>query len=345
MQRRLAVTERVAVLDVVVDQRRLVEALDRHRDLAERVGHRRVRIVLQRLVDANRQERPPPLAGAGQFGAGEGLGLAGGRAAEQRVERRRLEPALDVLAQRVEIEAPRPVVAGRMDEVPDPLDVDRRVLAVVLQQRDRDPRNRRRLHVGERPLQDRDAAYADDSLDLAGLDQRHDEGRSLRHEHGVAEALGFFLQILDGAEAALLAEQAELVERGRAAVLDPQALGHQQQPPVVGHRRKLLAPHLVAEDDADVIDVLRVDPVPRDERFGPLAQLVEHERRRQIVLGFRDVGLHLPEDEFALAPRLRDGLLRRTVGHLRHRARQRDERQRSGRCGGFHRVCGRRAQL
>ena len=138
VQRGLAVAARVAVLDVVVDQRRLVEALHRHRDLAQRVRRRRMRVVPQRLVHADGEEGPPALAGPGELGAGQRLGLAGsGGPPNSCVERRGLEPALDIAPQRVEIEPAGPVVARGVDEVPDPFDVDGRVLAVVLQQRNR----------------------------------------------------------------------------------------------------------------------------------------------------------------------------------------------------------------
>ena len=89
------------------------------------------------------------------------------------------------------------------------------------------------FHVGERPFEHGQAADADDRVDLAGLDERHHERRAFGHENGIAEPLGLLLEILDRAEPALLAEQAELVERRRALVLDAQALGQQQQPAIV----------------------------------------------------------------------------------------------------------------
>ena len=99
VQRGLAVAARVAVLDVVVDQRGLVEALHGHGHLAQRVGRRGVRVVLQRLVHADGEERPPALAGAGQLAHGPASrSRPAARSAEQLVERRGGEPALDVLA-------------------------------------------------------------------------------------------------------------------------------------------------------------------------------------------------------------------------------------------------------
>ena len=289
--------------------------------LRNAAGGAGVRIFLQRLVHADREERPPALAGAGELAAGQRLGLALGRTAEQLVERRRREPALDVLAQRVEIEPASPVVARRMDEVPDPFDVHPGVLAVVLQERDRHARDGRRLHVRVGPLQHREAAHADDGLDLAGLDERHHQRRALGDEHGVAELLRLLLQVLDGAQAALLAQQPELVERRGAAVLHAQALGQQQQALVVGHRGQVLAPRLVAEQHADVVEVAGIDAVRADDLLRARTELVEDERRRDLAPPRSHIGLHLPQHDFALRPGLRNGFLGRAHDCRRHRAR------------------------
>ena len=138
------------------------------------------------------------------------------------------------------IEAPGPIVAGEVDRLPDPLDVDGCVLAVVLQQRYCDSGYGRGLHVRKRALQDGQTTDSDDGFDLAGLDERHDQSRAFGDEHSVAEALGFGLQILNGAETALLAEQPEFIERGWAAIFHTQALGKQQQASIVWHRGELL---------------------------------------------------------------------------------------------------------
>ena len=236
----------VRVFDVVVHERGLVKALDGDRGPAQRLRERLCRIVLQRLVRARGQKRPPPFAVGGQPASGDAIGLAV-RRPEHGVERLGREPGLDLGSQRVEVEPPRAIVAGEVDDVPDPVDVDRGVLAVVLKERNRHARNGRRLHVGERALEHRQAADADDRVDLAGLNQRHDERRPFGHEHGIAEPLGLLLQVLNRAQPALLAEQPELVERRRALVLDPHALGQQQQPAIERHRGQMLGPHLVVD--------------------------------------------------------------------------------------------------
>jgi hypothetical protein len=40
-----------------------------------------------------------------------------------------------------------------MDDIPHPVDVNRRILAVILEKRDRNTRNRRRFHVGKGTFQ------------------------------------------------------------------------------------------------------------------------------------------------------------------------------------------------
>ena len=251
-------------------------------------GSGSIGIVLQRLVGARRQERPPPLAIRRQPFAGDAIRVTLGRS-EQRVEGRRREPRLDLGPQRIEVEPARAVVAGEVDDVPDPVDVDRRVLAVVLQQRDRDAGNRRGFHVGKGALEDRQAADADDRVDLARLNQRHDQRRTFGDEHRVAEALRFLLQILNRAQAALLAEQPELVERRRALVFDAQALGQQQQPAVERNRRQMFAPDFVVEQDPDIVAVLGVHAAELDDGVGLDAQLVEDERRHERVAPRVDV--------------------------------------------------------
>ena len=304
-----------------MDQRRLVKALDGDRDLLQRLRERRVGILSQRAVDAHGQERPPAFAGAGQPRASEALGVRRSRS-EQRIESAGREPRVDFAADRVEIHAERAVVAGEVDEVPDPVGVDIGVDAVVLQQRNRDARYRRGFHEGERFLEHRQAAHADDRVDLAGLDDRHDERRSFRDEHGVAEPLGFVLQVLNRAQPAVLAEQAELVERRGALGFDAQALRQEQQPPLEGDAGERVAPGLVVDQHADVVAVLPIDPGAVDDLGRVLAQLVDRHRRHRLHVG--DVRFHERADAIPLEPGLRNGLLRWPFLLHRQQTRQGD---------------------
>ena len=129
-------------------------------------------------------------------------------------------------------------------------------LAIVLQQRNRHAGNRGRFHVRKRLFQHRQTTDAHDRVDLAGLNQCHDQRRAFGHQHGITQPLGFVLQILNRALAALLAEQAEVVERRRAVVFQPQALGQQQQPAFVRHRRQRIAPHAAIQHHADIVMIL-----------------------------------------------------------------------------------------
>ena len=180
----------------------------------------------------------------------------------------RREPEVDFVAQRAEIEAARLVVAGEVDVIPDPVEIDGRVDAVVLEQRHRHAGNRRCFHVGKRALEHAEAAHADDRLDLPGLDQRHDDRGAFRDEHRVAEPLGFRLQILDRAKAALFAEQPEFIERRGAFALHAQTFRQQQQPAAERHAGERLAPHLVVQQHADVVAIDRIAAELRNQRVG-----------------------------------------------------------------------------
>ena len=165
-----AVTHRVVVLDVIVNERSFVETLDRNRDLPDVLGQRGFGVLAQRLKGRNRQERPPPFAGPLEPIPRDAFGLAFGIAHDQ-VERGRAKPEFDLIAQRPQVEPPRPVVAGEMDVLPDPVEVHGCVNAVVLQQGDGDSGNGGRLHVRKGALEHAQATDAHDGLDLAGLNE------------------------------------------------------------------------------------------------------------------------------------------------------------------------------
>ena len=226
------------------------------------------------------------------------------------------EPAIHLLTQRGEIHPPRLVVGGEVDVVPHPVEIHRGIDAVILQQRHGDARDGGRLHIRKSALQHGDAAHADNGLDLPRLDERHDDGRALRHQDRVAEPLRLRLQILDGAEAALLAEQAEFIERRRAFALDAEALREQEEPALERHRGQRLAPELVVQQHADVVAVERISAEPREQLVRMHLQLLQRQRRHGLHLG------HVLADELQKAVpldrRLRDVLLRLAEALDRH---------------------------
>ena len=142
-----------------------------------------------------------------------------------------------------------------MDVIPNPIQIDVRIDAIILQERDGHTRNGSRFHIRKSALQNTQATHAHDGFDLPRLDQRHDNGRALRHQHRVAEAFGFCLQILNAAKPALLAQQAKLIKRGRAFALHTKALGQQEQSSFKRHLRKMFPPHFVADENTNVIPV------------------------------------------------------------------------------------------
>ena len=286
VQRALAVALVVAVLDVVVHQRGLVEALDRSGELHETSG--RLRALLhalagERHVHAGAEVGSPALAVALDPLARD-LVCHALRRAHDASELRGREPALHLALQSVEVESVGLVVRGEMDHVPDLIRVDVRVDAVVLQERDRDARDRDRLHMRETLLEHVEAADPDDGLDLPGLDHAAHDGGALGHQHGVAQALRLGREVLDRAQAALLAEQTELVEGRGAVLLDAQALWDQEQPALEGHARQLVAPGLVVEQHGRVVGVALVEAGARAELLREGAQVGHRDRRHEAAL-------------------------------------------------------------
>jgi len=196
-----------------------------------------------------------------------------------------------------------------VDVLPDPVEINRSVDAIVLQQRNGHAGNRRRFHVGKRAFQNTQTTHADNGFNLAGLNQRHDNGRTFRDQHRVAEFLGFALQILNRAQAALLAQQTEFVERRGAFALDPQAFGQQQQSTLVRHAGQRLAPHFVVDQHTDVIAINGVALQGFDDTFRVDFEFFDRQRRNRIILG--NVVSHHVQDMMPLNRRLRNVLLRR----------------------------------
>ena len=169
-----------------------MEAFDADRDFAEIRRNRRFGIIAQSTERGDSKERSPAFAGERQPVPRDALGVAV-RLAHHVLERGVSEPCPDFLAQRAEIEAARFVLAREMDDIPDPVEIDGGVDAIILQQGNGDAGDRRRLHVGKRALQHRNARHADDGIDLSGVDQLHHQRRTLGHQHGVTEPLGLVL--------------------------------------------------------------------------------------------------------------------------------------------------------
>ena len=244
-----------------------MKALDGDRDFADVRRQRRLGRIAQSLESRHRKEWPPAFARALEPFAGNLLRFAADRPHDF-CQRLRGKPRIDFIPQRSQIEPAGLVIAGQMDVIPDPVEIDGRVDAIILQQRNRHAGNRRCFHVGKRALENTEAAHTDNRLDLPGLDQRHDNRRALRDEHGIAEPLGFSLQVLDRAKPALLAKQPELVEWRGAFAFHAQAFWKKQQPAAARHGGEGLAPHLVIDQDADVVAIDRITAEKGNHRVG-----------------------------------------------------------------------------
>ena len=307
----LVVPAVILVLDVIVDERGLVEKFGREGNLFDVLGERIAAVFAQRFEGGDGEERTPAFSVTGEPFAGDILLPALGRP-HHGGDAFGSEPAFDLFMKSGEIETTGVIVTGEVEIFPDPVDIDGRVDAVILQQRHGDRRDRRRLDVGESALKHGETRNPDDGLDLAGLNQRHDDGGAFRHEDGITESLGFVLKILDRAKSALLAEQAELVKGRRAFVLDAQALRHEEKAALVRDLGERLAPHFVVETDGGV---MQIGLVPFVSQLGENAARMHVElleRHGRDGIGYGDVVADRAEKKVTLLLRLGDVLLRRT---------------------------------
>ena len=208
-----------------------------------------------------------------------------------------------------------------MDVVPHPVEIHGRINTVVLQQRHGDAGNGGGLHVGEAALQHAEARNADDGLDLPRLDERHHDGAALGDKHRIAETLGFVLEILNRALAALFAQQAKLIERRGAFAFEAQAFRHEQQPTLERHGGELLAPQLVVDQNTHVVAVDGRAADALDEAICVLAEFSERDGWRGAK--FSDVISHRVQNRRALFDGLRDVFLRLTKTRWSHRLRER----------------------
>jgi hypothetical protein len=107
---------------------------------------------------------------------------------------------------------------------------------------------------------------------------------------GITEALGFGLQVLNRAQAALFAKQAELIERSGTFVFHAQTFRKQQQAAIVGHGSELIAPHFVVDQYSGVIAESRVNAGQSHNIIGVPLQLVDEKRRSELITSRFDIG-------------------------------------------------------
>ncbi len=323
MQRLLPVTQPVLILDVIVDQGSLVKAFDRNGDIPDVLRKRRAGSLPQGLEDGHGEERPPSLASPGQPLPGERFGLAF-RRTEQALKFFVLKPPVHLLTQRAEVEPARLVFTGQMDVIPYPVNVHVGIDAIVLEERDGHAGNGGRFHIGKGALEDAQATDADDCLNLSRLNQRHDDRGSFRDEDGIAQALGFGLQILNGAKAALFAEQAKLIKGRRTLAFHSQAFRKEEQAALKGNGGERFTPHLIIDQHADVIAVNGVASQHRHNAIGVPFKFLRGQWRNRHT--FPHVLPHDMEDVIPLDLSLRNIGLGRTK--TLHRNRLRDSQGR-----------------
>ena len=218
VQRLLAVAETVVVLDVVVDQRRLVERLDRHGRASHGVGEaghvrRAVRprcpAAGQGVVDGQRDERPRVLAALGQEVVGDRFGGRDGIQRRQPLPIDFRQPRAATLsrppsgpARPARTAAPPPAsggctcasaapagAAGHWIISSHPILVDRRVAAVARQQRHGHAGDAGQQDLVDRLLQHVQAGHAQNGVHVAADDDLHHDRRAFGHQHPVAQSL------------------------------------------------------------------------------------------------------------------------------------------------------------
>src|SRR6186713_1094689 len=142
-----------------------------------------------------------------------------------------------------------------MDVIPDPVQVDGRINAVVLKEGHGNAGNGGGFHVRKGAFEHGQATDSDDGLDLSRLNEAHDDGGAFSDQDGVTEAFGLMLQVLDRAKPALLAEQSKLIEGGGTFGFYPQAFWEEKQSAFERHAGQRFPPHFVAEQHANVVPV------------------------------------------------------------------------------------------
>jgi hypothetical protein len=194
----------------------------------------------------------------------------------------------------------------QVDQLGDPVVVDGGAAAVARQQRRRHAGDAGQQHLVEGLFEHVQAGDADDGVDVAADDDLEDDWRPLGDEHLVAELLGLDLEVGDGAGAALLAVEAELVVVGGAALGVLEAVRQQQQAALEADGRHLLAPEFVAQGDHGEAEVLRAEAHLPEQVLAHLLQALLGERPGAVE-GPADAG-RLGADAVAQLAGLRDDL-------------------------------------
>jgi hypothetical protein len=169
---RCVVTQRVTILDVVVDQGSLVKALNRYGEFSDILiddGRVVFGCAAERGMHTGREVGSPTVASPGQPVLCD-LGSRILRRSHDLCEGIAGEDRLHFCFQLIEVQAVGLILCGQVDNIPDPVQVDGAVDAVILQEGDGDPWDGGGLHVWEAPFQYIETADSNDCVDLTGLD-------------------------------------------------------------------------------------------------------------------------------------------------------------------------------
>src|SRR5205807_424004 len=130
VQRFLTISFFVAIFDVVVNERSFVKTLHGNGDFSNVFRQSSPRHIAQCLVGCDGQKWPPPFAGPSQpFTSNFFRSTL--RGSDNFLNRCRCEPGINFLAERAQIQPARLVITGKVDVIPNPIDIDGGIDAVV----------------------------------------------------------------------------------------------------------------------------------------------------------------------------------------------------------------------
>ena len=176
--------------------------------------------------------------------------------------------------------------AREADAFPDVVEVDVGVVAAVAEERDREGGEGFGGETGERFFEGGQAAHAEHGVELAFAEHAGGGLGALGNQHRIAEIGRLALEGAEGAAAARLAEQAELVVICRAVFARAEALREEEETTRERDAGDGLAPGFVVKEDGEQLDLLRIgNPKIRGEVGGHRHELMQRHRWRGGVGG------------------------------------------------------------
>ena len=283
---RFTITDRIGILDVVVDERRLVETLNRQQNRLQKLGqlgstaqHEENGGRKQRTVVPALRENPDDLV----FRESVGTVV---RKLQQPAQRFILEEPVQRFAKILKYGQGQRFRFRNGENLQQKFRVGNGIPATVNQQRHADAgdavaENRRkglfhRLKTGD----------ADDRVHRPLLDPLAHAGAGFGYQYGNAVRLRRFGERRYATRSAILAEKPHVVAWRPAPVMVPQTYGKEQQPLVAGKRGKDRLPQRIVEKDGRIVVETGIrQPEAIEQMARPLPELGKGQRRDQPCFG------------------------------------------------------------